>query len=56
MTTKAIHTVSAPQGGNSVLINKNLRSGQKLIVKGNAMLLGDINTGAELVLPAVISW
>ena len=43
------HSYIAPRGGDSVMITRNLRSGQKITVNGNAVLSGDVNTGAEVV-------
>lgn len=34
---------------NAVLISRSLRSGQKIYVIGNAIILGDVNPGAEVV-------
>ena len=48
-TNEEPKTINAPRGGDSVLINKNLRSGQRININGNAILVGDINTGAELI-------
>lgn len=36
-------------GGNSLLVTKSVRSGQKLSVRGNAVIMGDINPGGEIV-------
>lgn len=36
-------------GGNSLLVTKSVRSGQKLSVRGNAVVMGDINPGGEIV-------
>lgn len=36
-------------GGNSLLVTKSIRSGQKLSVRGNAVIMGDINPGGEIV-------
>ncbi len=36
------------QNGDTVLLTRSLRSGQQAAVKGNAVLIGDINIGAEL--------
>ncbi len=36
-------------GGNSILLTKSIRSGQKLYIRGNAIVMGDINPGGEIV-------
>lgn len=36
-------------GGNSLLVTRGIRSGQKLAVRGNAVVMGDINPGGEVV-------
>lgn len=36
-------------GGDSVMIMRGVRSGQKLNVRGNAIVMGDINPGGEIV-------
>ncbi len=36
-------------GGNSLLVTRSVRSGQKLSVRGNAVIMGDINPGGEIV-------
>jgi septum site-determining protein MinC len=36
-------------GGDSVLITRNVRSGQKINIRGNAVIMGDINIGGEIV-------
>ena len=36
-------------GGNSLLVTRSVRSGQKLSVNGNAVIMGDINPGGEIV-------
>jgi len=36
-------------GGNSLLVTKGIRSGQKLSVRGNAIVMGDINPGGEVI-------
>jgi|WetSurMetagenome_2_1015567.scaffolds.fasta_scaffold118506_2 septum site-determining protein MinC len=36
-------------GGNSLLVTRGIRSGQKLAVRGNAVIMGDINPGGEVV-------
>ena len=36
-------------GGNSMLVTKSIRSGQKLAVRGNAIVMGDVNPGGEVV-------
>lgn len=36
-------------GGNSLLVTKSVRSGQRLSVRGNAVVMGDINPGGEIV-------
>lgn len=33
---------------DAVLLTRNIRSGQKIYVKGNAVVLGDVNPGAEI--------
>lgn len=35
--------------GQTVLIKQNLRSGQNFYTRGNAVILGDVNPGAEVV-------
>ncbi|MEQ8200910.1 MAG: septum site-determining protein MinC [Syntrophomonadaceae bacterium] len=37
------------QGGDTVMISRNLRSGQKFYTRGNIVILGDINPGAEVI-------
>ena len=36
-------------GGNSMLVTKSVRSGQRLSVRGNVVVMGDINPGGEIV-------
>ncbi|MBQ6807839.1 MAG: hypothetical protein IJP07_01560 [Firmicutes bacterium] len=36
-------------GGNSLLVTKGIRNGQRLSVRGNAVIMGDINPGGEIV-------
>ncbi len=36
-------------GGNSLLVTKSIRSGQKMSIRGNAVIMGDINPGGEIV-------
>ena len=36
-------------GGNSLLVTRSIRSGQRLSVRGNAVVMGDINPGGEIV-------
>lgn len=43
------HTFTAPRGGDSVLLTRSLRSGQKVTINGNGVLRGDVNTGAEVM-------
>lgn len=38
-----------PDSSDTVLIYRNLRSGQKCFSKGNMVILGDINPGAEII-------
>ncbi len=38
-----------PDSSETVLIHRNLRSGQKCFSKGNLVVLGDINPGAEII-------
>ncbi len=38
-----------PDSSDTVLICRNLRSGQKYFSKGNMVILGDINPGAEVI-------
>ena len=35
--------------GETVFINRHLRSGQKFFARGNVVILGDINPGAEVI-------
>ncbi|NLN88101.1 MAG: septum site-determining protein MinC [Syntrophomonadaceae bacterium] len=37
------------QSGDTVMISRNLRSGQKIFTRGNIVVLGDINPGAEVI-------
>lgn len=37
------------ESGDTVLIRRNLRSGQKILTQGSIVILGDINPGAEVV-------
>lgn len=37
------------QGGDTVMLSRHLRSGQKIYTRGNIVVLGDINPGAEVV-------
>lgn len=37
------------QGGDTVMVCRNLRSGQKFYTRGNIVILGDINPGAEVI-------
>lgn len=37
------------QGSDTVMISRNLRSGQKVFTLGNIVVLGDINPGAEII-------
>lgn len=55
----ALYAYTAPKGvdpeiygateGNAVLLTGTLRSGQTVEIKGNAVLLGDVNAGAYLM-------
>ncbi|MCR4962443.1 MAG: hypothetical protein K6B40_01025 [Firmicutes bacterium] len=36
-------------GGDSVLITRSVRGGQKVSVRGNAIIMGDINAGGEII-------
>ena len=36
-------------GGNSMLVTKSVRSGQRLSVRGNVVVMGDINPGGEII-------
>ena len=36
-------------GGDSVLITRSIRSGQKISVRGSAVIMGDINAGGEIL-------
>ena len=36
-------------GGNSLLVTKSIRSGQRLSVRGNVVVMGDINPGGEIL-------
>ncbi len=36
-------------GGDSVLLSRSVRSGQKISVRGNAVVMGDINAGGEVL-------
>ncbi len=36
-------------GGDSVLITRSVRGGQKISVRGNAIIMGDINAGGEIL-------
>jgi len=36
-------------GGDSVMLMRGVRSGQKLNIRGNAIVMGDINPGGEIV-------
>ena len=36
-------------GGNSMLVTKSVRSGQRLSVRGNVIVMGDINPGGEII-------
>ena len=36
-------------GGNSILMTKSIRSGQRLSVRGNAVVMGDVNPGGEVI-------
>jgi septum site-determining protein MinC len=36
-------------GGDSVMVMRGVRSGQKLNIRGNAIVMGDINPGGEIV-------
>ena len=36
-------------GGNSLLVTRSIRNGRKLSVRGNAVIMGDINPGGEIV-------
>lgn len=37
------------QGADTVMVCRNLRSGQKFFTRGNIVILGDINPGAEII-------
>ena len=37
------------EGGDTVMICRHLRSGQKFFTRGNIVILGDINPGAEVI-------
>ncbi|MCL1975796.1 MAG: hypothetical protein FWG61_06515 [Firmicutes bacterium] len=36
-------------GGDSVMIMRGVRSGQRLNIRGNAVIMGDVNPGGEIV-------
>jgi len=36
-------------GGNSLMVTKGIRNGQRLSVRGNCVVMGDINPGGEVV-------
>lgn len=36
-------------GGNSLLVTRGIRNGQRLSVRGNAVIMGDINPGGEII-------
>jgi septum site-determining protein MinC len=36
-------------GGDSVMVMRGVRSGQKLNIRGNAIIMGDVNPGGEIV-------
>ena len=36
-------------GGNSMLVTKSIRSGQRLSVRGNVVVMGEINPGGEVL-------
>ncbi len=36
-------------GGNSMLVTRSIRSGQRLSVRGNVVIMGDINPGGEIL-------
>ncbi|MDO4733113.1 MAG: septum site-determining protein MinC [Bacillota bacterium] len=36
-------------GGNSLLVTKGIRNGQRMSVRGNAVIMGDINPGGEII-------
>jgi septum site-determining protein MinC len=36
-------------GGDSVMVMRGVRSGQKLNIRGNAIVMGDVNPGGEIV-------
>ena len=35
--------------GNSMLVTKSIHSGQKMSVRGNAVIMGDVNPGGEVI-------
>ena len=37
------------QGGDSVMITRGVRGGQKINIRGNAVIMGDINPGGEVM-------
>jgi len=48
-TDEQAEMVYETAGGNSLLVTRSIRSGQKLSVRGNAVIMGDINPGGEVV-------
>lgn len=37
------------RGGDSVMVMRGVRSGQRLNIRGNAIIMGDVNRGGEIV-------
>ncbi|MFO7815820.1 MAG: septum site-determining protein MinC [Halanaerobiales bacterium] len=46
---EAIGTIDISDEGETFLINRTLRSGQKIKKAGNVVIIGDINPGAEVI-------
>ncbi len=42
-------TTYQAHGGDTVMIMRGVRSGQKLNIRGNAVIMGDINPGGEII-------
>ncbi|WP_371371527.1 septum site-determining protein MinC [Sporomusa aerivorans] len=38
-----------PEGGQTLIVSRMLRSGQKIIFNGSVIIMGDVNPGAEVI-------
>ena len=48
-TDEKYEVIYQTAGGNSLLVTKGIRNGQRLSVRGNVVVMGDINPGGEVI-------